>query len=130
MSKTYEKIFVVAAAAMVIVALFYFPLSNSYLGFLLKSFEEPEWETISPKYIVKNSLLISQIENDGEKCKLSAKRLDGIVEHQFFTQANDFTNKVNYNSNDETIELPCNILPEKESRLHVWYVTEDSPNFP
>jgi len=130
MSKTYEKIFVVVAAAMVIVALFYFPLSNSYLGFLLKSFEEPEWETISPKYIVKNSLLISQIENNGEKCKLSAKGLDGIVEHQFFTQANDFTNKVNYNSNDETIELPCNILPEKESRLHVWYVTQDSPNFP
>ena len=69
-------------------------------------------------------------ESDGEKCKLSAKGLSNIIGHQFFTQADDFSSKVNYEKNSETIELPCRVLPEDESRLHVWYVTEDSPNFP
>ena len=130
MSKRQEKIFVLAAAAIVIVALFYFPISESYLGFLLKPFEDPDWETIPPKYIVKNSLVISLNESDGEKCNLSAKGLSNIIAHQFFTQADDFSSKVNYEKNSETIELPCRVLPEDESRLHVWYVTEDSPNFP
>jgi len=129
MSKRQEKIFVLAAASIVIVALFYFPISESYLGFLLKPFEEPDWETIHPKYIVKNSLVISLIESDGENCKLSAKGLNNIVGHQFFTQAEDFSNKVNFEKNSETIKLPCKVLSEDESRLHIWYVTEDSPIF-
>ncbi len=129
MSKRQEKIFVLAAAAIVVVALFYFPISESYLGFLLKPFEDPDWETIPPKYIVKNSLIISLIESGGENCKLSAKGLNNIVGHQFFIQADDFSSKVNYEKNSETIELPCRVLPKDESRLHVWYVTEDSPVF-
>jgi len=129
-NKTQEKIFVVVVAALVVVALFYFPLSNSYLGFLIQPLMEPDWDEIHPKYIVKNSVAISLVENEGEKCKLLATELDTILAHQYFMQADDFANKVNYDQEHETIKLPCEVLPDEESRLHVWYVTQDSPDFP
>jgi len=129
-NKTQEKIFVIIVAALVIVALFYFPLSNSYLGFLIQPLLEPNWDEIHPKYIVKNSVMISLVEEEGGKCKMLATELDNILLHEYFARADDFANKVNFDQESETIKLPCEVLPDEESRLHVWYVTQDSPDFP
>ncbi len=128
--KTLQKVFVIISGALVVVALFYFPLSNSYLGLLLNPFFETRWEEIQLKFIVKNSLVISLIEREGEKCKVSSPRLGPILDHQYFVQADNFANKVNYDPENNSIILPCNVLPEEDSRLHVWYVTEDSPDYP
>jgi len=130
MNKIKEKFFVIIVAALVVAALFYFPLSSSYLGFLIQPLMEPNWDEIHPKYIVKNSVAISLVEKEGGMCKLSASELDTILVHQYFVQADDFANNVNYDQEYETIKLPCEVLPDEESRLHVWYVTQDSPVLP
>ena len=47
-----------------------------------------------------------------------ATELDNILLHEYFARADDFANKVNFDQEHETIKLPCEVLPDEESRLH------------
>jgi len=128
MTKRQEKIFVIVAVALVIFGLFYFPLSNSYLGYLIQPLMEPNWDEIHPKFIVKNSVMISLVEKENSNCKVLAERFGGITAHKFFIKGEELVKKLNFDSDNETIVLPCDLLHGDQSRLHIWYVIDESPN--
>lgn len=127
MNKKKEKIFVIVAAAIVIAVLYYNPVENSYLNLLLADFSEVDWDEVKPRNIVTNSIPIALIEKMNGKCKVTANTFDLITDHQYFIRANELARQLNYDRENATLMLPCDLLQGEKSRLHVWYVLEESP---
>ena len=127
-SKNIKKFgLVIAGSALIIYAIFFLPVSESYFGVLLESTSEPDWDEISPRYIVKNSIPITLIEKDGQNCLLDASNLDKIITHSYFIRGDELASSLRYDSENQTIEIPCDKVFDEKSRLEVWYVTEESP---
>jgi len=59
--------------------------NNTILGTILESAQEPEWEELPPRNIVKNTIPITLLERNNE-CLVTAKLLDSILEQKEFTQ--------------------------------------------
>jgi len=127
MNKKQEKIFVLVAAAVVIVIFIFAPWSNSYFGLLLDTFTGPNWDEISPHDVVKNVIPITLIDKVDNNCKMSAENLDSVIEHQYFIRGKEFARTVNYDVKNNTIVLPCEMVDDEKSRLHVWYIIEEAP---
>lgn len=127
MSKKNEKIFVVAIASLVVLALLFLPLQNTYFGMFLDIFSEPNWEEVHPKNIVKNAIPINLIGQENGNCKTSALKFDYIVDHEYFIRADELARKLNYDRDDKTIILPCDMLKGDKSKLNVWYMLEETP---
>ena len=98
------------------------------MGFLIQPLLEPDWDEIHPKFIVKNSVMISLVEKENGNCKTLAERFGSIVSYRFFIGGEELAKKLNFDPESETIILPCNLLHGDQSRLHIWYVIEESPN--
>jgi len=126
MSKKEQKIFVIAMVGLVIFAFFYIPRSDSLFGSLIESFSEPNWEEISQRNIVKNSIPIILLEERGMNCLVKAEKFDVIVDHQYFIRGNELENKLNYDRVEETLLLSCDLLKGEKSRLNIWYATEEA----
>ena len=126
MKKKDQKIFLIAMVALVIIAFFFFQRSDSLLGSLIEPFTEPNWDEVPEKHIVKSSIPIVLLEGTGGICKMSAERFDVIIEHQYFIRGNELADKLNYENEDESIILSCNLLEGEKSRLNVWYAVEES----
>jgi len=127
MNKKQEKIFVLVAAAVVIIVFIFVPWSNSYFGLLLDTFTGPNWDELSPHDVVKNVIPITLIDRVDNNCKMSAKNLDPIIEHQYFVRGKEFAQAINYDAKNSSIILPCEMVGDEKSRLHVWYVIEEAP---
>ncbi len=126
MKKKDQKIFVIAMAALVIITFFFFQSSDSLLGSLVEPYSEPNWDEVPEKHIVKNSIPITLLEENDGKCKMTAQKFDVIIEHAYFIRGNELAEKLNYEKEDETLILPCNLLEGEKSRLNVWYAVEES----
>ncbi|HLC24682.1 MAG TPA: hypothetical protein VJJ25_03530 [Nitrosopumilaceae archaeon] len=129
MNKKQEKIFVLVAAGVVITVFVFAPWSDSYFGLLLDTFREPAWNDISPHDVVKNVISMTVIDNVDNNCKMSADNLDNVIEHTYFVRGKEFAQAVNYDMKDKTIVLPCEMIDDQKSRLHVWYIKEEAPRF-
>jgi len=127
MEKKAEKIFVITAAALVLVALYFIPISHGYLGLFLDIFSELNWDEVHPVYVVKNAIPVNLIEKEDGKCKVTAHILDEIVEHGYFKRGDELARELDYDRDDETIILPCDMLKGEKSKLNIWFVTEESP---
>jgi hypothetical protein len=128
-SKNIKKFgLLVAGSILVIYAVIFIPVEESYFGVILEIPSDPKWDEISPRYIVKNSIPITLMEKDGQNCLLDASNLDKIINHAYFVKGEEIASNLNYNSKDHTIMIPCEVLHGEKSRLEIWYVTEDSPN--
>lgn len=127
MSKNKEKIFVVVAAALVIIALYFIPLSHGYLGLFLDIFTGPNWDEVFPRHIVTNAIPINLIEKTDGKCKVTAHFFDAIVDHRFFKRGDELARNLEHDRDEETIMLPCDMLKGEKSKLNIWYVLEESP---
>ena len=127
MSKKEQKIIVVVAAALVIMALYFAPSSHGYLGLFLDMFTEPNWDEVAPRHIVKNVIPINLIEKTDGKCKVTAHLFDSIVDHRFFVRGDELARNLDYDRDEETIMLPCDMLKGEKSKLNVWYALEQSP---
>jgi len=127
MNKKQEKIFVLVAAAVVIVVFAFTPWSNNYFGLLLDTFTGPNWDEVNPHDVVKNVIPITLIDKVDNNCKMSAENLDNVIEHQYFVRGKEFAKAVNYDVKNNTIVLPCEIVDDEKSRLHVWYIIEEAP---
>jgi len=125
MKKKKEKIFVIVAAVLVVAVFYYNPVEN-YLNPFLVDFREVDWDEVLPRNIVTNSIPITLIEETGGKCKVKADTFDLIIDHQYFVRANDLVRELNYDKEDATLMLSCDQLKGEKSRLHVWYVVEES----
>lgn len=126
MAKKEQKIFVIAMAGLVIFAFFYVPQSNSLFGSLIESFSGPNWEEVSERNIVKNSIPVILLEEQGIKCLVKAEKFDVIVDHQYFTRGNELERELNYDRANETLLVSCDLLKGEKSRLNIWYATEEA----
>ena len=126
MSKKEQKIFVIVMVGLVIFAFFYIPQSDSLFGSFFESFSEPNWDEVSERNIVKNSIPIILLEEQVTKCLVKAEKFDVIVDHQYFIRGDEIERELNYNRNDETLLLSCDLLQGEKSRLNIWYATEEA----
>jgi len=126
MSKREQKIFVIAMGVLVIFAFFYIPQSNSLLGSFLESFSGPNWDEVSERNIVKNSIPIVLLEEQGTKCIVQAEKFDVIVDHPYFIRGHELERELNYDRVAKTLLLTCDLLKGEKSRLNIWYATEES----
>ena len=123
-----RKIFVavMSVAVVVVVVLFYLP-TDSLTNYVLEPYTEVNWDEVIPRNIVKLSSSIALLEDFGEKCKVSAPAFDIIISHKYFVKGKELALKLDYDSEKETLMLPCDLLAGEKSRLNVWYVVEESP---
>jgi len=126
MKKKKEKIFVIVAAVLVVAVFYFNPVESNYLNPVLENFRPVDWDDVKPRNIVKNSIPITLIEETGGKCKVKADTFDLIIDHQYFIRANDLVRQLNYDRDNATLMLSCDQLKGEKSRLHVWYVVEES----
>ena len=128
MNKKQEKIFVIVAACVVIAVFVFAPWSNSYFGLIFDTFTGPNWDELSPHDIVKNVIPIVLIDKADSNCKMSAENLDNVIEHQYFVHGKEFAQAINYDMKNKTIVLPCEMIDDNKSRLHVWFIKEEAPH--
>jgi len=126
MNKKEQKIFVIAMGILVIFAFLYVPQSNTLFGSFLESFSEPNWNEVSERNIVKNSIPITLLEEQGTKCLVKAEKFDVIIDHQYFVRGNELERELNYDRTDKTLLLSCDLLKGEKSRLNIWYATEEA----
>ena len=127
MQKKIQKIFAIAMAALVILAIIYFQRSDSLLGSWLEQFSEPNWDEVAERNIVKNSIPIVLLEELDGKCRVTAQKFDAIIGHPYFIRGNEIARELNYDKESETVVLSCDLLEGEKSRLNVWYALEESP---
>ncbi len=89
-------------------------------------FSDVNWEELKDRDIVKNSIPIVLLETIDRTCKVTAHNFDLIIDHQYFIRADELAKKLNYDRKNETIILPCEMIPGEKSRLNVWYLIEDA----
>jgi len=126
MNKKEQKIFVIAMAGLVIFAFFYVPRSDSLFGSLIESFSVPNWDEVSERNIVKNSIPVIKLEEQGTKCKVKAEKFDVIIDHSYFIRGEELEKELNYDRENQTLLLSCDLLDSEKSRLNIWYATEES----
>ncbi len=125
--KHLDKVFVIIAIILVGIILVYGPWEKSIIGIIFEPFIEPNWEKILEHHLVKSSTILSMIEKNGSTCLVEAAKIDNIINHPYFVNANEFSEKINYNNSTNVITIPCHELHGDESRLHVWYVVKEAP---
>ena len=121
-----EKIIIVSLAILFIIVIFSTDISNSILGEFLEQYFEPDWSQVDKRNIVKNSIPITVLEATGKECTVSAENFDYIIEHQYFKLSEELAKELQYNKENQTLIIPCDEIPEEESKLHVWYITEEA----
>jgi hypothetical protein len=129
MNKKHEKIFVLGAAGVVVIIFVFGPWQNSYFGLFVDTIVGPDWDDLSPHDIVKNEVPLALIEKFDGSCKMSAENLGNVIDHQYFVRGQEFANKVRFDPIDSSIVIPCEMTDPERSRLHVWYVKEESPKY-
>jgi len=126
MSKKEQKIFVIGMAGLVIFAFFYIPQSDSLFGSFFESFSEPNWDEVNERNIVKNSIPIILLEEQGAKCKMKAEKFDVIIDHPYFIRGDELANELSYDRTNATLLVSCDLLKGEKSRFNVWYATEEA----
>ena len=128
--KTKNIIIIVIPSIAIILGFVFLPWSDSYFGLLVEPALSIDWKEVHLRNVVKNSIPITILEENGNTCKLSAKNLENIINHRYFVRGEEFASQVRFDSEEQTIEISCEILHGDTSELNVWYVTEESPNHP
>jgi len=78
----------------------------------------------------KSPIPIILLEEQVTKCLVKAEKFDVIVDHQYFIRGDELERELNYNRNDETLLLSCDLLQGEKSRLNIWYATEEAEKHP
>ena len=126
MTKHNDKFFVIGAAVLVVFAFFYMQDKNSLLSEFFVGFAPPNWDEVSPRNIVKNSIPITLIGMDGKDCAVEAMRFDSIIDHRYFVKGEQLADELNYKRELNRLTIPCEKLEAEKSELVIWYATEES----
>ena len=99
---------------------------ESLLSEFFVGFAPPNWDEISPRDIVKNSIPITLIGKDGSGCAVEAMRFDSIIDHRYFVKGEQLADELNYKRELNRLTIPCEKLDAEKSELVIWYATEES----
>jgi len=121
-----EKYFVVGMAALVVFAFFYMQDKESLVSEFFDRFASPDWDEVSPRNIVKNSIPITLLESNGSHCKVEAMRFNDIIDHPYFVKGEQLADELNHNREQNTLTIPCEKLDAEKSELVIWYATEEA----
>lgn len=126
MSNKNQKIFVIVAAGLVIIGIFYSWNSDTIFGrMVLEKYVPVDWDEVHPRNIIKTSIPIFLLEEIGNECIVKAERFGIVADQQFFIHSQELKNRLQYNPNEKTIIVPCADLPEEKSRFNLWIVDEE-----
>lgn len=122
-----QKIFLIVAAGLVIIGLFYsLNNSDSIFGKFLEQQGPVDWSEVKGRDIVKNSIPITILEDNNGECKVLGEKFDLIIDHQYFVRSSEFAEKLQFDRENKTLIISCDELKGEKSRLNVWYVIQES----
>ena len=116
----------IGGGVIVVLAYFYLDTSDSILDKTIERFEPVNWEEVHARNIVKSSIPITLLSQNGDKCTTSACLIDAILDHDYFVQNANLASDLHYDAEKETIVVACDQLKGEKSRLNIWFVTEES----
>ncbi len=119
-AKKNDLIFLIAIGIVIIFVLIYMPIEKSMFGVFLEQFSKVDWNEVKERNIVKNSIPIIFLEEKGSSCIVNADNFDLIISHEYFERSADLERELNYDSENETLLVSCDLLDGEKSRLHVW----------
>ena len=128
MAKKKEISILVIGAVLLVAAYFYLDTSDSLFGVVFNQFEPINWDEIFERNIVKNSIPIELLDTNGNSCTVTGENFEMITAHEYFVRDNEVTERLQYDSQEKTLIVPCDELQGEKSRLNVWYVVEESIN--
>ena len=121
------KTILIISIAALLITFFFYDSSDSLFDQTIEPYMPPNWDELSTKDIVKNSIPIVLLEETtGGKCKVSAEYFKDIIGHIYFVKGNQLADELGYQPDEETLFVLCDQLVGEKSRLHVWYVTEEA----
>ena len=126
MTKRNDKFFVIGAAVLVVFAFFYMQDKNSLLSEFFEFYAPPDWDEVSPRDIVKNSIPITLLGVDDSGCAVEAMRFDSIIDHRYFVKGEQLADELNYKRELNRLTVPCEELHGEKSELVIWYATEEA----
>lgn len=121
-----DKVVLAGLAIATVLILIFATNENSLVSLFFNQYTPVVWDEVIERNIVRSSIPIELLVMENNNCTVSAKNFDKIVDHQYFVKSNDIIRELNYDRNDETLSLPCDILEGDKSRLNVWFVVEES----
>ena len=125
-SKKNDLMFLIAIGIVIILVLIYMPIEKSMFGVFLEQFSKVNWNEVKERSIVKNSIPIIFLEEKGSSCIVNADNFDLIISHEYFVRSADLERELNYDSENYTLLVSCDLLDGEKSRLIVWYALKES----
>jgi len=124
------KILLIAVGIIVILAYFYLDSPDSFFVKFVDELSPVNWEEVSERNIIKNSIPISLLEKISSNCKVKAENFNLIIDHEYFIRSEQLAKQLQYDPDEETLVIPCDDLEGEKSRLNVWYATEEAKKYP
>ena len=123
-----SKIIFFVLLVIVGLTLVFIPWSDySILGKMIEPIMPADWENISKKNIVENTVLLSLVEERSEDCLVYSNRLSSMFDHEYFIHSSEMQKQLQYNEVDQTLIVPCENMQDEQLRLHLRYITQDAP---
>ncbi len=123
-----SKIIFFVLIAVVALTLVFIPWYNySILGKVIAPIMPADWENISEKNIVENTVLLSLVEERSDGCLVYSERLFGMFDHIDFIRSSEMQNQLQYNKDAQTLVVPCENMQDEQLRLHLRYVIQEAP---
>ena len=119
--KKSDLMFLIGIGIVVILVLMFTSVEKSMLGVFLDQFTKVDWNEVKERNIVKNSIPVILLEEKGSSCLVNAHNFDLIISHEYFERSAELERELNYDSDNETLLVSCDLLDGEKSRLHVWY---------
>lgn len=111
---------------LVIIGLVYINNSDSLFSSAIDPLMPVNWDEVKERDIMKSIILVTLVEEHNGQCTITAPYFEGIIEHEYFTRGNELGNKLQFNSENSTIIVPCNELYGEKSRLEIWNVVPEA----
>ena len=131
MVKKKEISILVIGAILLVTAYFYLDTSDSVFDVYIKQsitkqLEPINWDEIFPRNVVKNSIPIELLDTNNNSCTVTGENFEMITASPYFVRNHEVTEKLQYDTQEKTLVVPCEELQGEKSRLNVWYVVEES----
>ena len=126
MVKKKETTYLVIGAALLVAAYFTLDKSDTLFGDIEDMFTPLNLDEVHPRDTVKNSIPIVLLDTNGNSCTVTGENFEMITNSPYFVRNHEVTEKLQYDSQEKTLIVPCDELQGEKSRLNVWYVVEES----
>ncbi len=126
MASKFSKIFVIAAAVLVVIGFTYSMDKDTLFGTLVEPLAPVDWTEVKPKYVIEYSIPITIIEENGNDCTVYAKGFYSLTTHGKFTRSAELASKLKYDNSTDTLVIQCDQMQGDPSEFTAWYVSPES----